>query len=591
MKTLIKREEDKPKQVILNVTPKEGLAEERKKIREIKLLADTTITLTSGWDVPACQEAIAEMQNGQFMRAGLLWDTVLTDDAVRSAVSTRRLALLGSKKTIIPADHPNKKLAQKVAEKIEEKYETFLSGALAPIFQNALGMGFAIAHMYWNPDSYDGHCVYPTITNWHPANVWYHLAERRYYANTLEGPCTVIPGDGEWILHAPTREYMGWLDGYLRNLWLPFMVRSYAWRDWARYNERHGMPFIKLKIPAMADVDEKNSFVDGMSNLSNETMIPLPQSGDPQGSWDMELVEATSNSWQTFEGTLKSTSERIAILVLGQNLTSNVDGGSFAAAQIHDKIRHVYLSDDGKALSRTLNQILVPFAEYNFGDPKLAPTIVFDTAPPEDKKMKMDTFSAAIQVVSSAQGLPINVEQILKEVGIPTIDPSKNPQGQGMDLQKMLQSMQGGQGQGAPPNGQNQPQEQPKAEDLATLTEGNEDALIDGIDEDDSSTVYEEPINVESINAVNRPNEMKAYNFITELMKHSSQEGKAAISPLVESVTEVIRSARSYGEMKEKLLEIAQSHDISELESQMKKSFLLASLTGGAAPFKQETSV
>lgn len=578
-----------------NVTPPEGVAETRKKLREIKVVADSTIPLMVGWDVPTCQDAILSMQNGIFYLAGLLWDSILTDDAVRAAINTRSLALTGCKKKIIPADHPDKEKALEVAKCVEENFDKFLdSSTITPMFQTALGLGFSISHMYWDPESYDGKCITPVITHWHPSNCWYHIPERRFKANTLnQSAVTVVPGDGEWILHAPTREYLGWLDGYIRNLWVPFLVRAYGWRDWSRYNEKHGMPMMKVKFPATAAEEDKNGFMGQITSLKNETSIPLPQGVDENMSWDVELMEATSNTWQTFQGTLQATAERISILILGQNLTSNVQNGSYAAAEVHDKIRHVYLADDAKKMSRTLNQILIPFAEYNYGDPKLAPTIVFDVAPPEDKKQTIDTMMAAIQAASASQGLPVDIEALLKDAGVPIKKmapvPPGMPQASPMGIPNDNQPNQPNQ-HPSPSNTAPQPTEQAPQQSGKVVTGApspiattSEDATIS----EKTPSVVQDNAPAEVVDAADKPTELKAYDFITKLMEHSSEEGKASFAPMVDATIQAINSAESYDQMKELLLGLAE-FDLPDFTSHMKKTFTLATLTGGNTPFADE---
>ena len=76
-----------------------------------------------------------------------------------------------------------------------------------------------------------------------------------------------------------------------------------------------------------------------------------------------------------------------AISIAGQNLTTEVSGGSYAAATVHDFIRRDYIEHDEQVLSTTLhNGPLKWWALFNFGTDE-APWLRWNTNPNSEQEV------------------------------------------------------------------------------------------------------------------------------------------------------------------------------------------------------------
>lgn len=392
---------------------------------------DNPIPLWTQWDVPSAQTAIDAHTLGQFYQSGQLADAMTMDDAFDAVVQTRILGLISrpfrleaSKKTA------DKKAAKYARDAIAERWDTiFPEETLAAMMMSWLMMGYSISQPLW---SYrEGLWMPISIQDWHPTNVWYDVATRYYVANTMEGPFYLQPGRGDWLLITPFGQYRGWLRGAIRACWVPWLARQYALRDWARYSEVHGLPIKKLKVPATADSADKQAMLTAFANAGNETTVVLPQGIDnnPATSYDLDLLEAKADTWEAFEGLITKCETRMAIRLLGQNLTTEVQAGSMAAANVHDRVRVDYVKFDAKAMQAIRQQLLVPFCEYNFGDGDLAPTPVWDTKPPSDKVSQGRVLAQAAQAAmnfANAQS-PVDMRELLKLLGVPVLPPGVKP--------------------------------------------------------------------------------------------------------------------------------------------------------------------
>jgi phage gp29-like protein len=123
-------------------------------------------------------------------------------------------------------------------------------------------------------------------------------------------------------------------------------------------------------------------------------------------------------------------SSRIAIRVLGQNLTTEVSGGSYAAATVHAAVKASILSDDALMLSQCLrNDVLKPWAKFNLSAGSgVAPIVSLDTDPPEQKNEKAQALKATAEaLVASAGaldammklGLKVDLARFAKEQELP----------------------------------------------------------------------------------------------------------------------------------------------------------------------------
>jgi len=402
--------------------------------KDFKVYHDASIPLWSQWDVPTALSALDNHSLGQFYQSALLADAMGIDDAYDAVVNTRILGLISRPFCLVPSRRGDGRKAKLACRILTDRWdEIFPEDVLSQLMRSYLEMGFSPAQPIWR---YDEKLLIPQIQIWHPSTLYFDIPTRHYVANTMEGPAYIRPGDGKWILLTPWGSYRGWMRGAVRACVIPFLARQYALRDWARYNEVHGMPIKLAKMPARATADDKQTFTNAIANLGNESVVGLPQGvGDADGSesFDLSLLEAKADTHDSFMNLISKCEERIAIRMLGQNLTTNIDGGSFAAANVHDRVRLDYTRFDAKAMGVLADQVLRAFCQFNFGDADLAPDMRWDTSPPEDKASRaksLSDFGVALQSFKSV-GVPYDTVRLAASYDIPLLPgdvPSKTGQ-------------------------------------------------------------------------------------------------------------------------------------------------------------------
>lgn len=397
-----------------------------------KSYRDLPLSPVSYWDtVPMVRKALDELERGMFRSAAHLADAMLRDDRISGVLSTRVNGLLSQPIEFEPPsgeDAPKAELA--LAEQVEKAWPRIAPDAdLEDLFKWGVLLNCGPGELVWNTSDKEWT---PRIRNWHPSQVYWRWDTRSYWLNTMEGPVELpnpLDGkrDAKWVLYTPYGYERGWMRGAIRALALPWLIRGFVRRDWAHHSEVAGQGIKVGSVPISVDVEERQKFIQSLANLGAAGVLEAPTL--PNGEkFDLKLVESTANTWEGFLRLLEHADTAIAIVILGQNLTTEVQEGSRAAAQVHDSVRKDFQGADNRKFGGTLRQqVLRPYALYNAGDEELAPTPAWQTDPPEDLKDRGAALTALGTFLTAAKnaGAPVDQRALLDEFGVQAITPEE----------------------------------------------------------------------------------------------------------------------------------------------------------------------
>ena len=388
-------------------------------VRDLPLIS----SITGQWSLPLIKCALVDHMRGIFNLPADLADEVSGDDRVQATIGSRTGGLFSQ-----PVKH--KGGSDRCRKAWRQVWPKLLPQSVASeIMTWAVLLGFCVCELLWDTSVFPWQ---PYLKVWHPKFIWYRIERREYWAITMDGIVPIVPGTGKWFLFTPHGQYRGWVRGVIRSIAEKWFIKGLAWRDWARFNERHGLPIIKAKVPAAGDINQKINFIAAMAQLGQESVIGLPQNVDGTG-YDAELLEARDRAWESFKGTIDRCDMSIVLPIMWQNLTTEVKEGSFAAAREHGDIRQNALEFDNATLSEHVyEQIARVFAFVNFGDPEEAPKSSWVITPREDYVTKADTFlkfAQSMQYLRQAGLKPTDVGQMGRQCGIDVdttdIDPTQ----------------------------------------------------------------------------------------------------------------------------------------------------------------------
>lgn len=336
------------------------------------------------WTVSEIRTALREHASGNFSLSAQLVDTMGEDDELPGALEKYVDSVLGSDFHLDAVDEPNRQLSTRLVNQLGPGWwDMFPESELDPLIRWYRMLGVAVATIDWEtgPAKWTGR-----LRVLHPQFLRWDSAGNRFLFLSEQGELEVTPGDGRWVLITDGQQ--GWMRAGVRALAITWISKQLAIRDWNRYNERHGLPIIKAMAPAIADDEDREQFWEDVQSIQSEIVAQLPTHLNDKGAaFDLELLEAKDQSWQTFPKLLERCDRKIQIYLLGANLAAEVvDQGARATADVHRGVERAKATAVAKKLSTSLReQALFPMVAVNATVPlAVIPWPCWDTSPPED---------------------------------------------------------------------------------------------------------------------------------------------------------------------------------------------------------------
>ena len=395
---------------------------------------DLPIAPFAGWSTVGQIDGVLNQHDwGQLRSSAMLVDSMMRDDRISGVMDTRIGSLLASPLDCNAADDTAK--ARKLALEIggdESKRgiwsQIIPDSTLYALLKYGRFLGMVVGEILWSAGP-DGKWI-PRMKWWHPQWLYWDWSRFKWMLICKEGTIEIpntdenVHSDGHWFVYAPHGYQYGWLSGKIRALAKHYIARGWNFRDWARYNERHGLPILGLSMPAETDEKTKQLVLQAVGNINNETVLPLPVNDDGTKKYDLKVIEATARSFDSFKLWKGELDTDIAISVLGQNLTTEVKGGSRAAAEIQNQVRIDKRKEDASIAQTIRDQVLYWYAIYNYGNGDIAPLPAFAVEPPEDETATgaaIKPLGDGIASLNLAAPDMIDVRTILEEEGIPVL--------------------------------------------------------------------------------------------------------------------------------------------------------------------------
>lgn len=509
------------------------------------------------WDsVDLVKVALRDLEFGILDQAAQLVDAMGRDDRVSGCTLTRIEALPALPFTMAAPEKLEGAKAESVADEASELFEWMCPNAeLLKLHHWGVHLGLGIAQNRW--EKTEGAWL-PRLHVWHPRMARYDIDREKLFVQTRAGELEIVPGDPQWVVYAPYGVKRGWMFGKVRALYVPWLVRQWTWRDWARKSEVHGIAIRKAFTPSNADETDKQRFLKEVARLGRESVIrlPRPQNKDEAG-FDLELLEAAADGHLVFKDLLAEANTSIAITLVGQNLTTEVKGGAYAAAQVHQNIRSDILRGDAQNLGLCLQgQVLGPWAKFNHGDEALAPLPTWSTDPPEDKAqagLALKNLGEGLTALREAGTHP-DADAILEAHGVPVTDKSEEPE---LEPETDPAADPGADDVPTTHSTHRNPIETHSEETLATLPKAQRRAVVEG------------------------------QLYLDEVVKEGQSSASLTLAPIMVQLLQVVHQATSYEDMKRRLKELHQGEDLAQLADLVEKCLILAELEGRNAVLEE----
>lgn len=298
-------------------------------------------------------EIFKEADAGDVLRQMELFEEMEEKDPhLFSQLQTRKNAVTGLDFEIIPfSDDPrDKEIADFIEEQINgiESLEDVETDLL-----DAIGKGFAVSEIMWGYD--EGHVVVREIKSRHQKRFFWDSLDDSFKVRTKDAPEGILLPTNKFIVHRyKARSGHTSRAGILRVVAWMYLFKNYDLKDWVSFAEVYGLPLRLGKYAPGASEADKVALMQALIQIGADAAGIIPDGT----SIDFITTEKTSSS-DLYERLARYCDEQISKAILGQTLTSDSGGGSYAQSKTHNDVRHDLTVADCKSLASTLRRDLI----------------------------------------------------------------------------------------------------------------------------------------------------------------------------------------------------------------------------------------
>lgn len=352
-----------------------------------------------------------EANEGEVRRQMELFEDMEEKDThLFSQIQTRKLAVTGLDWKIQPFSKEEKDM--QISEFVDQQMKRFDN--LSDIFMDmldAIGKGISISELEWGINA-EGRNVINDIVWVHPKKLLWDSISDVMKICTRDYPAGIELPRNKFVLHQykaksghPSRA------GVLRIVSWMYLFKNYDIKDWVAFCEVFGMPLRLGKYDPSASEDDKRALMEAIVSLGSDA------AGMISAATDIAFVESQkTTSVEIYEKLARYADEQMSKAILGQTLTSDSGGGSYAQGKVHGEVKHDLIVADATSLAATLRRdVVTPLVEYNFGPGCNIPFFLFECQEAEDLQETAQIY----KTLSCDMGLQIPVSHIRKKFSIP----------------------------------------------------------------------------------------------------------------------------------------------------------------------------
>jgi hypothetical protein len=533
-----------------------------------------SVRVFTEWDPAKLRAAQISASSGNLSLPVAVCDWLLTDDRVVGTLGARLDALFGLEPEFEPAgDRRRSNRAVKALEAGEDWWTAYPESELRRIHSWGLLLGIAPARHVWQERERDKRTdsmlrapssrLLPNPRFWHPQTLRYDRTRRTWLIRDDKNvEHVVIAGDGEWILHTPYGATDPWMYGLWRSIANWVLLKHYARLDWARHGEKASL--LVATAPDGATKAQRKELAEDLQASGSDRIVALAN------GFDLKLVEVSANTKEIYDAQVRAADEAIAILIRGGNLSTNVQGGSRAAAESQERTGdQPKLRFDAATLATTLNeQSLAPWALYNFGDAALAPWPAWPVDPEEDLSKEATTVKTLGEglTILDKLGFELDEKDLKERFRLTFVKGRKTPEQRAKEAQDAMKAAGGGLApkEGDPEGGKPADPKPPKPPKPKASAGQLTARLASGAPIRDSRGMIAGQL------------------YADDVVESATAAGIAALEPTLEAIGAEIDAASSYEDLRERLQELYPKLEAADLSELVYRAMLLGELAGRA---------
>lgn len=328
---------------------------------------------------------------------------------IASQMGTRKMSVTGLDWEIQPAsdEETDKRVAKFISDQLEglENFSDIMMDML-----DAIGKGISISEITWGVSS-EGYNIIEDIEWVHPKKLIWDFQSDEMKICTREYPSGISFPENKFVIHKyKARSGHTSRAGLLRVIAWMYMFKNYDVKDWISFCEVFGIPLRLGKYNSAASEDDKKALLEAIYSLGSDAAGIIPDTAT------IEFIESNKTSTvEIYEKFARYADEQISKVIVGQTLTADSGGGSYAQSKTHNDVRHDLTVADAKSLASTIKRdIIRPLVLFNFGEDVPIPTIQFDCGDEDNLKETVTIYDTLFKM-----GLKIPERHLYKKFAIP----------------------------------------------------------------------------------------------------------------------------------------------------------------------------
>ncbi|OQB41229.1 MAG: hypothetical protein BWY06_00916 [Candidatus Latescibacteria bacterium ADurb.Bin168] len=193
-----------------------------------------------------------------------------------------------------------------------------------------------------------------------------------------------------------------------RSFWHDWFMRE-GFKFWAVYLERFGSPLVRAIVPPATSPEERRQVEEVIESVQQRTGVVLPE------GIALDFLEASRTGAAGFREFIEEQKQAIAIIVLGQTLTTFVGArGSLALGTVHQTTKEEIVRADAEALATVVNeQVIRRLVDANFAGVERYPVWTWEMTSPQDLEAL-----ARVLVRLQAAGIRVPTEWVERTFGV-----------------------------------------------------------------------------------------------------------------------------------------------------------------------------
>ncbi|MCK5358320.1 MAG: DUF935 family protein [Elusimicrobiales bacterium] len=295
------------------------------------------------------------------------YDEMRKDDQVKAVLNIKKSIIIGNGWQVVC---DNKEIKEYVEnnlktlneDSIEETFEESVNDMLS-----AFDYGFSLTE-----------CVYKIISGKYlinklrvrpPHTFRFEMDVKGNVTEVIQSGETDLPFKPSKFIHYAHQMEFGNPYGLsdLNSAYLPWKIKKFFVKMWAKYGERFGTPTIHGKFEDGANKEDIDAFFDIMESMQNNTVLATPKSAE------VEFIFAGKEASDLYDNAIDKFNLWIARSILVPDLLglsgSKTEGGSFALGQKQFDLFLATIKKDRNMLAKKITRrVIMPMVNANWGE-------------------------------------------------------------------------------------------------------------------------------------------------------------------------------------------------------------------------------